>query len=392
MNTPNDPKGAAGALKTPLALIPPHAMEQTALVHKLGAEKYGRRVPVLACSKGEELEEFCTCECSTQNPYATQIDPTHQGASASSATRNNTQAQRKPPAIKAEFLGPKDFVNPATISIFEKLTRRINRGSKKQPTSGSKPIKSMSKKSRPSGTKTRMSENETLSLTDKELFYLSGLLSKMKLGYSKNKTTDAPCAEDQQVGKDSSTSTTTIQQGSSEGSYATDATKDLACSETISKLFKMHSPTCSVQSLIIRDGEIEQYGAYNWRRTGVCATTYIAAIMRHLNAWRDGEDLDPESGISHIAHVACGCNILLDAAYCGTLQDDRYRIPVKDAVGDVVEDEFVVDADEPKAMWNLNASTGRFERVREDKYNLCDCGRELELNHTCGFLCPECDY
>ena len=72
----------------------------------------------------------------------------------------------------------------------------------------------------------------------------------------------------------------------------------------------------------------EKYGPYNWRDTGVCATTYVSAIMRHLNAWRDGEDLDPESGISHIAHIATSCNILLDAGHCGTLQDDRNKKPV----------------------------------------------------------------
>ena len=69
----------------------------------------------------------------------------------------------------------------------------------------------------------------------------------------------------------------------------------------------------------------EKYGPFNWRKTGVCATTYVSAIMRHLNAWRDGEDLDPESGISHIAHIATSCNILMDAEACGTLQDDRNK-------------------------------------------------------------------
>lgn len=49
--------------------------------------------------------------------------------------------------------------------------------------------------------------------------------------------------------------------------------------------------------------------------------------MRHLNAWRDGEDRDPESGFSHIAHIATSCNILMDAAHCGTLQDDRNKRP-----------------------------------------------------------------
>jgi len=76
----------------------------------------------------------------------------------------------------------------------------------------------------------------------------------------------------------------------------------------------------------------ERYGAYNWRKTGVCASTYVNAILRHLNAWRDGETLDPESGISHLAHVACSCNILLDAGFCGTLQDDRNTTPPNTAV------------------------------------------------------------
>jgi hypothetical protein len=71
----------------------------------------------------------------------------------------------------------------------------------------------------------------------------------------------------------------------------------------------------------------DKYGEMNWRKTGVCASTYVNAILRHLNAWRDGENLDPESGISHLAHVACSCNILLDADYCGTLQDDRNVTP-----------------------------------------------------------------
>jgi hypothetical protein len=72
----------------------------------------------------------------------------------------------------------------------------------------------------------------------------------------------------------------------------------------------------------------DKYGAWNWRETGVCASTYVNAILRHLNAWRDGEDLDPESGISHLAHIACSCNILLDADYCDTLQDDRNTAPI----------------------------------------------------------------
>jgi len=87
----------------------------------------------------------------------------------------------------------------------------------------------------------------------------------------------------------------------------------------------------------------ERYGPFNWRKTGVCATTYVSAIMRHLNAWRDGEDLDPESGISHIAHIASSCNILLDAGHCGTLQDDRNKKPQQNTFAAVAEAETIKD-------------------------------------------------
>ena len=97
----------------------------------------------------------------------------------------------------------------------------------------------------------------------------------------------------------------------------------------------------------------DKYGPWNWRETGVCASTYVNAILRHLNAWRDGEDLDPESGISHLAHIACSANILMDARYCSKLQDDRNTtLPHTDPAEDetiyriLKEGELVQDGDE----------------------------------------------
>lgn len=66
-----------------------------------------------------------------------------------------------------------------------------------------------------------------------------------------------------------------------------------------------------------------KYGMYNWRESGIRCTTYVDAMLRHLNAWREGEDLDPESGVSHIAHIAASCCILLDADAHNLLHDDR---------------------------------------------------------------------
>lgn len=66
-----------------------------------------------------------------------------------------------------------------------------------------------------------------------------------------------------------------------------------------------------------------KYGAYSWGHTAVRASTYYNAAMRHLLAWYTGEDLDPESGQSHMAHVRACAGIVLDAAANNKLVDDR---------------------------------------------------------------------
>jgi len=39
---------------------------------------------------------------------------------------------------------------------------------------------------------------------------------------------------------------------------------------------------------------------------------YYAALRRHINAWRRGENNDAESGLHHLAHAATNCLILMD--------------------------------------------------------------------------------
>ena len=71
----------------------------------------------------------------------------------------------------------------------------------------------------------------------------------------------------------------------------------------------------------------ERYGSYNWRSNKVNASTYVSAMLRHLMAFQDGQDADADSGRSHLAHIVANCNILMDAAACGTLIDDRPKMP-----------------------------------------------------------------
>jgi hypothetical protein len=66
-----------------------------------------------------------------------------------------------------------------------------------------------------------------------------------------------------------------------------------------------------------------KYGRNNWRHAGVRTSVYYDALLRHMAAYWEGEDLDPEDGISHLGHALACIAILADAAACGKLTDDR---------------------------------------------------------------------
>lgn len=70
------------------------------------------------------------------------------------------------------------------------------------------------------------------------------------------------------------------------------------------------------------EGELK-YGRNNWRKTQVVSSTYFAAAMRHLTAWWEGEDIDPDSGMPHIVKAMASLGILRDAQIAETAIDDR---------------------------------------------------------------------
>jgi hypothetical protein len=71
----------------------------------------------------------------------------------------------------------------------------------------------------------------------------------------------------------------------------------------------------------------KKYGANNWRIDGAHTSwsrTY-GSIQRHLTSWLAGEDVDPESGESHLTHAATQIMILMTYQSDGVIwQDDRY--------------------------------------------------------------------
>lgn len=68
----------------------------------------------------------------------------------------------------------------------------------------------------------------------------------------------------------------------------------------------------------------QKYDAHNWRK-GFLWSRLLGASLRHLFAWARGQDLDPETGKSHVAHATCCLLFLLSHILLKAGEDDRAK-------------------------------------------------------------------
>ena len=66
-----------------------------------------------------------------------------------------------------------------------------------------------------------------------------------------------------------------------------------------------------------------KYSRHNYRIAGVRGSVYYDATLRHLMAWYEGEDIDPDSGLSHITKAIAGLVVLRDSMISNNWTDDR---------------------------------------------------------------------
>ena len=72
----------------------------------------------------------------------------------------------------------------------------------------------------------------------------------------------------------------------------------------------------------VLDFGANKYAAHNWKKgEGFKYTRVLNSLLRHIFAYMRGEDKDPESGLSHLAHA--GCNIVFLLYY--NKYKDRYK-------------------------------------------------------------------
>jgi hypothetical protein len=71
----------------------------------------------------------------------------------------------------------------------------------------------------------------------------------------------------------------------------------------------------------------KKYGPHNWR-DGIAFSRLSAAALRHVSAWCQGRDCDPETGCYHLAHAVCELLFILELQLHGRDDlDDRWRPP-----------------------------------------------------------------
>lgn len=66
-----------------------------------------------------------------------------------------------------------------------------------------------------------------------------------------------------------------------------------------------------------------KYGRHNYREAGVRASVYYDGLMRHMMAWWEGQDIDPDSGLNHVTKAIATLVVLRDAMMNDMLTDDR---------------------------------------------------------------------
>jgi len=82
------------------------------------------------------------------------------------------------------------------------------------------------------------------------------------------------------------------------------------------------APVIAEVGLAMLEGA-RKYGRHNYRASGIRASVYYDAALRHLAQWWEGEDIDPDSGLSHVTKALATLTVLRDGMLQDLWNDDR---------------------------------------------------------------------
>ena len=137
-----------------------------------------------------------------------------------------------------------------------------------------------------------------------------------------------------------------------------------------------------------------KYGRHNFRAVGVRASVYFDAAMRHLAAWWEGEDIDPDSGMNHIAKALACLTVFRDAMLQDKWTDDRPPKGRAHWMQDLNKDASAIVDQYPKALepWTQERmETSELVEEIHTRDEVKGIERHASFkNHPIGCDCPEC--
>lgn len=141
--------------------------------------------------------------------------------------------------------------------------------------------------------------------------------------------------------------------------------KDAAGSKKAGMSFMPSGPLLEA-SVAFVEGHIK-YRRHNYRVAGIRASVYYDAAMRHMMAYWEGEDLNPDTGMPHLSSALACLIILRDAQMNGMCNDDRpprmeegWLARLNDAVAETIN-RVTVEGAEPSVPYT---QIGEEERTR----------------------------
>lgn len=112
----------------------------------------------------------------------------------------------------------------------------------------------------------------------------------------------------------------------------------------------------------------KKYGRYNYLN-GMEWSRIVAALKRHVDAFWDGEDLDSESGYSHLGHAGACLAMLMVYKNRNLGTDNRYKPTVAQTNDEMPESWFKINNTKISAILDKAAND-------EGLTSTCKCGKK----------------
>jgi 5'(3')-deoxyribonucleotidase len=151
---------------------------------------------------------------------------------------------------------------------------------------------------------------------------------------------------------------------------------ELISSIGLERLAEVYTKGADKYTIRDNEGKIIDDGADNWRN-GQPWMGVIASVQRHIEAWKKGEDIDPDLGTRHLANAAWGLFTLLDFEKTFPQGDNRNHsylkhhkigLDIDDVLADWVGHWTKYHKQDIPTAWNFDRDiNSKFETLKDNE-------------------------